>query len=392
MNLEANVGFSLTIIGIGAQIALYIVYVLCGKPITKFPKIISNPPKKTTLILLSDWIQTKKKINQSENEVYIQPRDDDDDQQLTEEERSYIIDENVNFSDVSIDTNVGGMNLRSDKKYNEKPNRKILILLNNKGDKKSKSKKEYDEINSESEISIDKEEDLSKKSFCRIYWSIVTLKQHIINFFSVVYCFKITKSYIPLTIQIIRSLFIFFLSFVLNILFLNQSYYEKKFNHFNEKYLFFEKETIDIEISSGEKISYAIGHTFGYAIAVFVFLIIINFLIGFIFFHLRNKVIEVKKKTDAKEEIKNLVEKQKKLNFIFFIINIILMIIFFLVITSFVGAYGGGFVDYFTAGIISLIFLELFPFLWSLVIALFIYLGEKKKNDSFKKFGEFFMF
>ena len=68
------------------------------------------------------------------------------------------------------------------------------------------------------------------------------------------------------------------------------------------------------------------------------------------------------------------------------------MIIFFLVITSFVGAYGGGFVDYFTAGIISLIFLELFPFLWSLVIALFIYLGEKKKNDSFKKFGEFFMF
>ena len=61
VNLEANVGFSLTIIGIGAQIALYIVYVLCGKPITKFPKIISNPPKKTTLILLSDWIQTKKK-------------------------------------------------------------------------------------------------------------------------------------------------------------------------------------------------------------------------------------------------------------------------------------------------------------------------------------------
>ena len=213
VNLEANVGFSLTIIGIGAQIALYIVYVLCGKPITKFPKIISNPPKKTTLILLSDWIQTKKKINQSENEVYIQPRDDDDEQQLTEEERSYIIDDNINFSDVSIDTNVGGMNLRSDKKYNEKPNRKILILLNNKGDKKSKSKKEYDEINSESEISIDKEEDLSKKSFCRIYWSIVTLKQHIINFFSVVYCFKITKSYIPLTIQIIRSLFIFFLSF-----------------------------------------------------------------------------------------------------------------------------------------------------------------------------------
>ena len=388
-NLKANVGFYLVVAGIVAQIALYIIYSLCSKPVVKLPKSISNPPKKA-LMILSDWDKIKKSTNQSENEVFIQPRDDDDDQ-LMEEERSYIND--VNFSDVSIDTNVGGMNLRSEKNYNEKPNKKILILLNNKGGKKSKSQKEYEEIQSESELSLNnKEEDLSKKSFCRIYLIIVTLKQHIINFFSVVYCLKITKSHIPLTMQIIRSLFIFFLSFVLNILFLNQDYYIKKFNHFNEKYVFFSDENLDITIPTGEKISYAIGHTFGFAMVVFIILIIVNFLIGIIFFYLRNKIKEIKNKTDIQKEIKDLVKRQKQLNLIFFIINIVLMLIFLLTITAFVGAYGGGFVDYFTAGLISLIFLELFPFLWSLVIALFTYFGYKKNNKFLIKLGDFFMF
>ena len=388
-NLKANVGFYLVVAGIVAQIALYIIYSLCSKPVVKLPKSVSNPPKKA-LMILSDWDKIKKSTNQSENEVFIQPRDDDDDQ-LMEEERSYIND--VNFSDVSIDTNVGGMNLRSEKNYNEKPNKKILILLNNKGGKKSKSQKEYEEIQSESELSLNnKEEDLSKKSFCRIYLIIVTLKQHIINFFSVVYCLKITKSHIPLTMQIIRSLFIFFLSFVLNILFLNQDYYIKKFNHFNEKYVFFSDENLDITIPTGEKISYAIGHTFGFAMVVFIILIIVNFLIGIIFFYLRNKIKEIKNKSDIQKEIKDLVKRQKQLNLIFFIINIVLMLIFLLTITAFVGAYGGGFVDYFTAGLISLIFLELFPFLWSLVIALFTYFGYKKNNKFLIKLGDFFMF
>ena len=91
-------------------------------------------------------------------------------------------------------------------------------------------------------------------------------------------------------------------------------------------------------------------------------------------------------------EINDLVSKTKKKNIIFFIINIVLMIIFFLTITAFVGAYGGGFVDYFTSGIISLIFLELFPFLWSLIITLFIYLGFKSNNKCLSNFGKFFMF
>ena len=76
---------------------------------------------------------------------------------------------------------------------------------------------------------------------------------------------------------------------------------------------------------------------------------------------------------------------------IFFIINIVLMIIFFF-ITAFVGAYGGGFVDYFTSGIISLIFFELFPLLWSFVITLLLYFGSRNNNELYLKIANFFMF
>ena len=56
------------------------------------------------------------------------------------------------------------------------------------------------------------------------------------------------------------------------------------------------------------------------------------------------------------------------------------MVLFLFAITEFVGAYGGGFVDYFVSGIISLILFEIFPFLWSIFIALFIYIGSKQKK------------
>ena len=90
--------------------------------------------------------------------------------------------------------------------------------------------------------------------------------------------------------------------------------------------------------------------------------------------------------------VDDLVTKTRKNNLIFFIINLVLMALFLITIAAFVGAYGGGFVDYFVSGIISLIFFELFPFLWSIFIALFIYLGNKKKIKCLSNFGNFFMF
>ena len=388
-NIKANAGFFLVIIGIIAQIVFYILYSLCSEPITNLPKGASNPPKKAIMIF-SDWDKRISKKNDTEGEVFIQPRDDAD-EQLLEEERTY---SNENGSSLSIDTDVGGINMKKSgkNKLSEKPDRKVLILLKNKGDKNKKHNKNYEDQESESEImKLNDERNIENISFCKLYWSIVSLKQHIINFFSFIHCCKITKSYIPLSIRIIRSIFLIFLSFVFNILFLNQSYFEKKFNHFNEKYIFIHAENTDIKVSSGERISYAISNTFIYALISFLLLIIVNFIVGFIFFSVRNSISDIIKNNNI-SEINDLIMKTKKKYLIFFIINIVLMVIFLLTIAGFVGAYGGGFADYFIPGIISLIFLELFPFLWSLLITLFTYLGIKTKNKCMTSFGKFFMF
>ena len=390
-NMKANAGFFLGIIGIVAQMLLFLYYSIFRKVIS-LPKLSNNPPKKS-LILMSDWDTNNKKRNDTEDELFIQPRDDDD-EQLIEEERSYIND-GINISNISIDTNVEGENSMKDGKkgLSEKPQKKILILLNNKGSEKKNLKKEYEESSSSDNeiIKLNDEKNLKKLSFCLIYWSVASLKQHIINFFSFIHCCKITKSYIPLPMRIIRSIFLVFLSFIFNILFLNQDYYEKKFNHFNEKYIIINSDNPNLKISSGAKIGYAISNTFAYAMISFILLIFVNFIVGYIFFSIRN-ILTMIIKNNKISEINELVSKTKKKNLIFFIINIILMIIFLLTITAFVGAYGGGFVDYFVAGIISLIFLEIFPFLSSLGIAALIYFGNNKKIKWCYDLGQFFMF
>ena len=152
-----------------------------------------------------------------------------------------------------------------------------------------------------------------------------------------------------------------------NILFLNQTYYQKKFDHFNNKYIFIHAEEPNLKVPTGERISFALSNTFVYALVSFLLLLIVNLIIGFLFFSVRNKIIENIRNNDI-SQIDELVTKTKRNNLIFFIINLILMVLFSLTIAAFVGAYGGGFADYFVSGIISLIFFELFPFLWSFLL------------------------
>ena len=259
--------------------------------------------------------------------------------------------------------------------------------MKNKGKKNPKTDAQESESDGEN-LKLTDQSYMEKKSFCKIYWMVVSLKQHIINYFSCIHCCKITKSFIPLSMRLIKSLFILVLSFVFNILFLNQTYYENKFNHFNEKYKFIHSENLDMKVPTGERISYAFSNTFVGAMISFILLIIVNFLVGFIFFSVRSDVENMKSYSDMED----LVSKMKTKNNVFFIIMIVLMVVFLLTLTAFCGAYGGGFVDYFISGIISLIFLELFPFLWSLIIALLIYIGIRSKSNCCSKVGQFFMF
>ena len=193
----------------------------------------------------------------------------------------------------------------------------------------------------------------------------------------------------------------FILAFLLNILFLNQNYFLEKFNYFNENYKLISVNTDDYkikadeisdeEIPSGKFFSYAFSHTIINAIIVFAILLVVQFIIGIVFFSLRKSVVNVIKRNDL-DGIQDLVLKTRIKYIIFFIISMVLLFIFLLSFVGFGAAYGGGFIDYFAAGIISLIILQIFPFLWSLIIALLRYIGINKGNKCCYEFSQFFIF
>ena len=74
------------------------------------------------------------------------------------------------------------------------------------------------------------------------------------------------------------------LSLVLNIIFLNQTYYDNKFDYFNKEYIIINSETDDINIPLGKRITYAIKNTFGKAVICFAILLAVQFIFGIIFF------------------------------------------------------------------------------------------------------------
>ena len=397
-NIKANIGFFISIIAIAGQIILFIYYCIFSKSIVNLnKKIMSSPPKKknfSNIMIITDWERNTRENNKinDENEVYVQSRDDAEDQ-LLEEEKSYSKDI-FDASSLSIDTNVGGAirNISTGNKNNIKEkadNKRVLILLSNKGKNKTKNIQE-DLISDSDIIPLEEDKKLEAKKYIKIYWYVLSLKQHIINYFSDINCCKITESYIPISIRLIRSIFMIILTFVLNILWLNQTYYENKFEYFNNEYKFIYTQ-VENKVPTGKRFSYAFSNTFIKGILSFVILLVVQFLIGFIFFSVRNNVIKAKRQNND-DAIQDVVSCTLKKYIIFFIINLALMIIFLMTLTGFCGAYGGGFVDYFIASIISLIFLEIFPFLWSIVIALFIYFGYKKDIKLLKKISHFFMF
>ena len=401
-NFKSNIGLFICIAFIVIQIGLSIFYFLKSKPIVNAnrPINMSNPPKKKENIFLkfiTDWTKPihNGKIG-DEEEIFVQPRDEAEDQ-LLEEERSFAGENILDISGLSIDTNVGGAikGVSTGNKIREKVDqKKVLILLSNKGKKKSKTYVE--DMKSDSDI-IPQPEDQDENnivgtlSYGKIYWQVLSLKQHIINFFSPILCFKITESFIPLPIRLIRSLFMIILSFILNILFLNQEYYDSKFSYFDKEYTIINSETGDIFIPNGKKIAYAVKHTFVKALISLVILLVVQFLFGIIFFSVRKSLIKARAKKSHKA-IQEISAIAKVKNIVFFVLVMVCMILFFFTLSGFIAIYGGGVVDYLTAGIISLILLEIIPFLWSLIIALFKYFGIKNNNKCLFKISQFFMF
>ena len=394
------------------QIACYVGYGCFGKPLVNVSNLpttipLANPPKledNFKIYLFADWNMnlsnsTEKEEPQDEEEKVIQPRDDSDDQ-IMEEEKSL---NNDFFSDnnISIDTNAGGLfqegrtnrSLRALEK-----SKKVMILLGNRL-KKNKKVSVEQSIN-QNEIISDDDEPLSENEkegsgkFLKNYWLFLSIKQHIINYFSEITCCKITISYVPLELRFVRSIFLFILSIVITILWLDQKYFEKKWEHFNDKYSLSSTFQKNFEISLVERISYALVNNIGNSIVNLIFLIVGDFIVGAIFFNLRNDVQKLvkKNKVNKVDKMQDYLLKVRRNYNIFYVLNFILIIVFFLSLCGFGVIYPGGIADCLTVAIFSIFLLEIVPFIWALILATFRYFGYKKKKQALISFSEFFLF
>ena len=379
----------MSLIAIVGEGLLYLCYFLCSSKAIN----IANPPSKVKnrLKVRTDWEDINdrnKKKKQDELICDFQDRDERE-KDLYEEEKDYTCGTDSLYNEV-LYNELFGKDAKLDSEKTKK--KKYLVLLPGKRDK------EGDESMSDQSILLGKSKKKDKRSYCEIYWHVLSLKQHIINFFTVCNCCNITESYVPLPIRLIRSIFLIILAFLFNILFLNQKYFSQKFRYFNSKYKLIAGATDDLsftpneivftEIPGNEIWKYSFSHTFINALIVLAILIVVQFIIGVAFFSLRKYLF----KRDDKSAFTELESKTKIKYFIFFIITIVLLIIFMFAFIGFGGAYGGGFSDYFIPGIVSLIFLQIFPFIWSIIIAIFYYIGIRGRSRCCRKISRFFMF
>ena len=407
-NIFANGGFFMTGIAIVAEVVFYIWYGICCRVINYGKQKVSNPPPKVKnrLFLINEWQQNNANkiiIEQGDDEQkLIQSRDEEEDGNVLEEDVTFSA--KLNNSSFSIDTELAIFNNNDLKKKNkDKKGRKVLVLLPEKRNK-NKHKIDDEKLKNMSEndyLTVEQAKMYDKRSFCQIYWAVLSIKQHIINFFSGINCCKITESYIPLPIKLIRSLFMIILALLVNILFLTQNYFLKKYKYFNQNYKILAnkndefvvtpEEVNEDNIPTGKLISYAISNGFLYAVIDFAILLVVQFLLGIIFLRLRNKLLELVQIKDI-NKLDDLASKTRIKYIIFFVLTLCLLVVFLLTFVGFGGAYGGGFIDYLIPGIIALLFLEIFPFLWSLIIALLRYTANKNGSKCPFEFSQFFMF
>ena len=122
---------------------------------------------------------------------------------------------------------------------------------------------------------------------------------------------------------------------------------------------------------------YAFNHTIINALIVFVILIVAQFIVGVIFFSVKKSIFFFFLQNNMKE-IKNLLNKMRIKYIIFVIIAMVLLILFLFTFVGFGGSYGGGYIDYLIPGLVDIALLEILPFIWSLILAIFRYIQKWK--------------
>ena len=417
--------------------------------IEKFP---SNPPRKTTILYKYKWFKNKPKIlsleNSHDEDLEIQSRDEGDPE-------NEIMRKMKNISFFEKNSSNGGSSYLDDSlsdrdKITETSKNKITLIPEEKTkkivDKIEDKKENYDKEKVELEILdispkkeekvqtlknnalpqvLSREENARKKkrkhsiknlqqqtkestypnkvveekiikSPKQIYIDIIIIKQHIINFFSCFFYNRLdAESFIPLQMKIIRFIFLIILNVFFNTIFLEENYFIEKYNFFNDKYNLEKSSETNIIISNSEKINYSLNHCFKNSLISFALCLIVQLIIGILFFGTKRKidnVIEIKEKETQEKEYKIIMRKIKRLFIVFFIVNFVLLIIFDSYITAFNLIYDKSLSDYLIPSLITFIFLQIIPFVISIIITALVYFGLKKENQRFIKIAKYLLF
>ena len=231
-----------------------------------------------------------------------------------------------------------------------------------------------------------------KLSFCGFYWYLLGLKQPILNLTSEIKIFNITESFIPSGIKLIKFIFILGLDLFINALFISQKYFSKKFIYFNDKYnLRF--TDLGIDISANERFSYGFKHTILYSVYTFLICYFIQALLNYFYFNLRKRINDIiMTEGNVDEEILNYFQTVRMKYKFLFMIDIILMLLFWYYIIVFSSVYRGGDLDYLSASIWTFIFLQIFPFFVCLFLTLIRYCALKNSDENIYKFSQVFAY
>ena len=237
-------------------------------------------------------------------------------------------------------------------------------------------------------------------TFWEYYFILIQLKQPIINLLSPIKKLKLEENNIPTLVKLMRFIFIITLNIFFNIFHLEQKYFRKKFEHFNNKYDIINESNKD-KISTNEIFEYALGHTVLSGFISFIICLIIQSVINFFIFNLKKKlnelalIIQKKKKINEQDKINEIVlimKKERKKYIIFFSICFAVMIVIFYLMINFNEVYHGGILDLIGGFFWTFIFLQIIPFIYCLIFAGIRYYGIKNKNEKMFYYSQIIFF
>ena len=239
-------------------------------------------------------------------------------------------------------------------------------------------------------------------SFFEYYFKLLQLKQPLINLFSPIKALKLEENNIPTLVKVMRIISMLLINIFFNIFHLEQKYFRKKFEHFNDKYNLFNNYN-EINISSNEIFEYAMGHAILSGFISFIICLIIQSVINIFIFNVRKKLNiitsrkflskdKASKERQLFKEIYLILKYEKKRYIIFFSIFLVVSIAIFYLLINFCEVYYGGILDLIAGFLWTFIFLQIIPFIYCLIFAFIRYKSIKNKNEKMYQFSQIIFF